>query len=592
MINNDKISPIWLSKSCKSYKIILLCGAAITATPTAFAQQLQSEFSQDFPGSNNSQGFSESNGDQDIVTDENITNVTSRTRSRREADFSPFIEVTQVAFTEFTDGSSDVLTYSSLAVGADASIQSRRAQGQINVRYERLFGYDSGFQDQDFVNGIARGNYRVNRELSIEAGGVGTRSGLDSRGPTSFNQLGNQDNISQVYSAYAGPTVISNINGVDFNAQYLVGYSRVENGSTGPLTGGGAPIDFFSDSFSQTANISLGQEAGRALPIGWSLSAGFSQEDGNQLDQRFSDIFVRGDVTIPLSSSFFAVGGIGYEDIQVSERDALRDAAGNPIADADGRLITDEGSPRLVTLAEDGIIWDAGVLWRPSRRTSVEARYGRRFGSETFTGSVSYQPSDKTSFNVSVFDRVSGFGSLLNDNLQSIETEFNSFRNPLSGDIGGCAFSRNGGSCFNGALQTAASSNFRNRGVTATLSTRLGGWNAGIGGGYSRRLFFASDLGAQALLNDTVDQNYFATAFFGRSIGNSSNIETNIFYNLNDSGIAGAGNVSTYGFNAAYFRRIASGLSATATVGVDVIDQDDFDDSVSASALLGLRYNF
>ncbi len=551
--------------------------------PSAFAQQLQSEFSQDFTGSNNL---------QNIESDDNVTSTDSRTPSRTRAQFTPFVEVTQVAFTDFNDGSSDVLTYSSVAVGADASIETRRAQGQINVRYERLFGYDDGIQDQDFVTGLARGNYRVTRELSIEAGGIATRSGIDSRGSTAFNQVGNQDNVTQVYSAYAGPTVSTNINGVDFNAQYLVGYTRSESGDTGALAGGGTPIDFFSESFSQSANLSLGQQPGRALPIGWALGAGFTQEDGNQLDQRYRDIYVRGDVTVPLSPTLFAVGGIGYEDVQVSERDALRDGAGNPIIDANGRLETDEGSPRLVTLEEDGIIWDAGVLWRPSRRTSVEARYGRRYGSDTYTGSLSYQPNDRTSFNVSAFDSVSGFGSLINDNLQSIGTQFDSFRNPLSGNIGGCAFSRDGSSCFNGALQTAASANFRSRGVNATLSTRLGGWNAGVGGGYNRRRFFASDVGAQALLNGAVDENYFATAFLGRSLGRSSNIETNIYYNLNDSGIAGAGNVSTYGFNAAYFRQIIAGLSATAAVGVDAIEQSDFDDSVTASALLGLRYSF
>ncbi len=583
MKNKNQISQKWLGKSCKNYKIILLCGASMMITPSAFAQQLQSEFSQDFTGADSF---------QDVSSDDTVTGNDSNTSSRRRAEFTPYIEVTQVAFTDFSDGSSDVLTYSSVAVGADASIETRRAQGQINVRYERLFGYDSGLQDQDFVTGLARGNYRVTRELSIEAGGIATRSGLDSRGPTAFNQVGNQDNVTQVYSAYAGPTVSTNISGVDFNAQYLVGYTRVESGDTGILAGGGAPIDFFSESFSQSANLNFGQQPGRALPFGWAIGAGFNQEDGDQLDQRFRDIFVRADVTVPLSSTLFAVGGIGYEDVEVSERDALRDAAGVPIADDSGRLITDEGSPRLVTLEEDGIIWDAGVLWRPSRRTSVEARFGRRFGSDTYTGSLSYQPNDRTSFNVSAFDSVSGFGSLINDNLQSIGTQFDSFRNPLSGNIGGCAFSRDGSSCFNGALQTAASANFRSRGITGTLSTRIGGWDAGIGGGYNRRRFFASDLGAQALLNGAVDENYFATAFLGRSLGSSSSIETNFYYNLNDSGIAGAGNVTTYGFNAAYFRQIIAGLSATAAVGVDAFEQDDFDDSVTASALLGLRYSF
>jgi len=578
MNNHKKVS-----ESCKNYKILLLAGvASFAVSPNAFAQQLQSELSQDFTQSSTFQDDQVTAGDDD--SDE-------RGSRRTRTEFSPFIEVTQVAFTDFEDGVSDVLTYTTIAVGADASIQTRRAQGQINIRYERLFGYDSGLEDQDFVTGLARGNYRLTRELSIEAGGIASRTGLDSRGPTAFNQVGNQDNVTQVYSAYAGPTVSTKVGEVDFNAQYLVGYTRVESGSTGLLPATVIPIDFFSESISQNANLSVGQQPGGFLPIGWALGAGFSQEDGDQLDQRFTDIFVRADVTVPVSSSLALVGGIGYEDVEVSERDALTDGLGNPIVDSDGRLVTDEDSPRLVTLEEDGLIWDAGVLWRPSRRTSVEARYGRRFGSETFTGTVSYQPNDRTSLGISVFDSVSGFGSLVNDNLQSIGTQFDSFRNPLSGNIGGCAFSRDGSSCFNGALQTASSANFRTRGVTGTLSTRFAGFDTGIGLGYNRRSFFASADGAQAFLNGSVDENYFATVFIGKDIDRRSRFESNVFVNFNDSGLAG-GNVTTYGFNAAYFRQIVAGLSATAAVGLDGFEQENFDSALTASALLGLRYNF
>lgn len=584
-MKNQKLkNPKLLETSAKAYKMLLLAGVgSIVTSPSVFAQQLESEFSQDFIQADQVLG---------VESDDSVNSGNDGGFQRVRTEFTPFIEVTQVAFSDLSDGSNDVLTYTSVAVGADASIQTRRAQGQINIRYERLFGYDSGLEDQDFVTGLARGNYRLTRELSLEAGAIGTRSGLDSRGPTAFNQVGNQDNVTQVYSVYAGPTVSANVGAIDVNAQYLAGYTRVESGSTGLLAGGVQPVDFFSESISQSANLSFGQQPGVSLPFGWALGAGFSQEDGDQLDQRFRDIFVRGDVTVPISQTLFAVGGIGYEDVNVSERDALRDGAGNPIADENGRLITDSGSPRLVTLEEDGLIWDAGVLWRPSRRTSVEARYGRRFGSETITGSASYQPSDRTSVAISAFDTVSGFGSLLNDNLQSIGTSFDSFRNPLSGNIGGCAFSRDGSSCFNGALQTASSANFRTRGVTGTLSTRAGGWDVGLGGGYSRRSFFASELGAQAILAGTADENYFATLFVGTELGRNARFESNVFYNLNDSGIAGAGNVTTYGFNAAYFRQIISGLSATAAVGVDAFEQQDIDTSVTASALLGLRYSF
>jgi hypothetical protein len=98
------------------------------------------------------------------------------------------------------------------------------------------------------------------------------------------------------------------------------------------------------------------------------------------------------------------VGGIGYEDVSVSERDAVRDIDGNPVVGADGRLVTDSASPRLLSFDTDGLIWDAGVLWRPSRRTSLEARVGRRFGSTTYIGNLNYQPNSRTVFTISAFD--------------------------------------------------------------------------------------------------------------------------------------------------------------------------------------------
>ena len=43
----------------------------------------------------------------------------------------------------------DVLTYSTVAAGVDASIATRRAEAQVSLRYERLIGYDNGVEDQD-----------------------------------------------------------------------------------------------------------------------------------------------------------------------------------------------------------------------------------------------------------------------------------------------------------------------------------------------------------------------------------------------------------------------------------------------------------
>jgi len=46
------------------------------------------------------------------------------------------------------------------------------------------------------------------------------------------------------------------------------------------------------------------------------------------------------------------------------------------------------------------------------------------------------------------------------------------------------------------------------------------------------------------------------------------------------------------GVNAAYYRQIFRGLSASAALGLDSFRQEDFDSELTGSALVGLRYSF
>jgi hypothetical protein len=176
--------------------------------------------------------------------------------------------------------------------------------------------------------------------------------------------------------------------------------------------------------------------------------------------------------------------------------------------------------------------------------------------------------------------------------LANLPTQFRNARNPLSGDIGSCSFATSGGYCFNDALQTASSAAFRARGVTAAISTKLDGWDTGLAVGYSRRKFIASSLGAQAVLSNVADQNYFAAASMGRDLDQQSRIETNVYASYFDPGFANASDVLAVGTNAAYYRQIFRGLSASAAVGLDSYRQKDFDSELTASALFGLRYSF
>src|SRR3546814_14307839 len=78
--------------------------------------------------------------------------------------------------------------------------------------------------------------------------------------------------------------------------------------------------------------------------------------------------------------------GVGYEELKTSQKDPLLDADGNPVVDDDGRFVADPASPQRITYRTDGIYWDAGVVWRPSPRTQLEAHVGRRYDSWVYFG--------------------------------------------------------------------------------------------------------------------------------------------------------------------------------------------------------------
>ncbi|MEO1044785.1 MAG: hypothetical protein AAFX04_05030 [Pseudomonadota bacterium] len=527
-------------------------------------------------------------GDDLTLGDDNVT--TSERRS--QAQITPYIEVGQVLLADLNND--DVLTYSVIAAGVDAVASGPRAAGQISVRYERRIDWDDDLGDQDVLSGIARGAVQVVPNfLSLEAGGIATRSRIDLRGAQPTNLVGDADNVTQVYSIFAGPSITTNIDTLFLNANYRFGYTSIESDTDIAIAPGQPQLDIFDESTSHFANATIGQAPRTTdLPFGWALSAGYRREDTTQLDQRFEDLFLRGDLTVPVSPTLALVGGVGYENVEVSERDALRDDEGNPLVGNDGRLITDPDSPRLLSFEADGLIWDVGVLWRPSSRTSLEARYGRRFGGETYFGNFSWQASSRTLVSVNVFDTVAGFGSRLVDNVALLPTEFTSFRNPLTGDLNGCVIGGDDNLCFNDALQSAASSVFRLRGVNAIVSTEINNWQTGLALGYNRRRFLNSNAGVLADIAGGVDENYFANFFASTQIDQASAFNANVYANYFDSAFIDGGNAFAVGANAAYLRNLTRRLRATAALGLDNFDVDGVENQLIGSALVGLRYSF
>lgn len=510
-------------------------------------------------------------------------------------DVTPYIEADQVVTSEIEPGS-DTVTYTSVAAGVDVSATGHYSAASASVRYERHFGESGGFRDSDTISGIARASLAiVPHAVTIEAGGLASRDRVDSAGGTFGGAFANADSAtSRIYSAYIGPSVETQAGDLQIEGHYRFGYTKVKEPTAVVVgTTGVVPVDLADQSTTHNAQARIGFRPFTLLPIGAGLGGMWVEQDVSNLDQRVRDRNVRGDVTVPVSPSLALVGGAGYEDVEVSSRDAKRDAAGNPIIGSDGRYVTDHSAPRRIAYQTDGLIFDAGVMWRPSKRTSLEAYVGRRYDSTTYYGDFSYKPNSRESVNVSVYDGITSFGGLITDQLSGLPAEFTAVRNALTGDVGGCVASLQGGSCLGGSLGSLASAAFRSRGVSATYSVALGRTTAGLGVGYDRRKFIAAPGTVIASANGVVDETWWASVYATTKLDARSSVSGSASADWFNSGFAGSGGMAVgYTASLAYYRRIIAGLSGTAALGLDGIRQDRLPDIMSASALLGLRYEY
>ncbi len=565
----------------------LLAASAILALAAAHPAQAQSIA---YGGASGMSGGSEG---EDSAAPDGDADGGQRARREPHVQVSPYIEVAQVALMQISPGS-DVVTYSVAAAGVDASFNGRNNQGAVSLRYERSFGWNGSTQDSDRISGIARFSAAVvPNALTLEAGALAARTQVDGNGSSVLEPLGSRGTSTQVYSVYAGPSIRTQAGDVQIEGHYRAGYTRLEAPDAIAPVPGQVPVDLFDEAVVHNAAIHAGTRAGEVLPIGIGAGVGYNREDISNLDQRIEDFHARGDVTVPVTADLALVGGVGWEKVEVSSRDAVIDAGtGLPVVGSDGRLVTNSSAPRQIAFESEGLIWDAGVMWRPSRRTALEAHVGRRYGSTTYYGSFAYAPDANSSFNVSVYDGISGFGGQLNSALAGLPTTFQAARNPLTGEIGGCVVSTEGGGCVAGALGSVRSAAFRSRGVMASYGTSMGHISTGFGLGYDRRTFIGAPGTVLALANGVVDENYWVSAYLNAELDRNSSLATNFYSSWYRPGGVLTGDSSVIGASTAYRRNITTNLSATAALGVNGLQHDDLEDQWSASALVGVRYSF
>ena len=514
--------------------------------------------------------------------------------SRRSRYVQPYVELNQVITHDLTND--DTLTYTALAAGIDAGVQTARADAQVSYRYERRFDWDDDVADQDIHTGLARGSIRLTPALSLEAGGLATRTRSDIRGDAPGNFAGNVDNVTQLYSLYAGPTFGTRAGPLDVSGAYRFGYTKVEApGFTGvdPLL---PALDNYNDSTSHLVTASVGVPANRIAPVGVTLSGAYEREDAAQLDQSYEGYYGRGDAVLPVSPTVALRGGVGYEKIEVKQRDALV-RGGQVVTDGNGRFVTDPNSPARIAYDTDGLIYDAGVIWRPSPRLELQANAGYRYGGETYFGSLNWAMSKSMGLQVVVYDGIETFGRQLRDGVAALPTSFNSQIDPFDQQFSGCVFGaqpgRAGGvgGCLNDVFQSIQTASYRARGVDGVLSFQRGRNAMGVGAGYANRKLFAPRNAPGIVYAGVEDQSAYGQLFWSRQLSRVSAVDANVFVNWYAGGLPGSTDVYGYGANASYAHSFGR-LGTLASIGVYGFDDELVRPQWSAQALLGARYSF
>ena len=510
------------------------------------------------------------------------------------AEISPYLEVHQVLSADF-NGSGDSLTYTSVSAGVDGRVSTRRVEAQVSYRYEHRIAWEHDVADDDVHTGLAQARAElVPNMLAIQAGALATRARLGGSGSfIGFDTAGNGD-LVDLYSVYAGPDFSTHAGPFDLAASYRLGYVKVDDHSRAglPLPSGTLLPDRYDSSTNHTANFSIGMGP-ETLPVGWTVSGGYAREDVSRLDQTYEGRFIRGDIIFPVSPSFAVTGGVGYEKIDSSQQDFLRNPNGTPILTPGGNLIADPSKPRLLSYDQSGVIWDAGVIWRPSRRTEVQARVGRRYGDKIFTGSFEHKINSAYAITGSIYDAVDSFGRIIVGNLAKMPTKFRVNQDLLSdriGGIGGCVFGADPGQgvCFNDAVNALTNRTFRHRGATILFSGGRGPWSVGLGASYAQRKYSQPSFVSATSLDRIKDESFALTATLGRELSRTSGFSLDGYADWSDTSLLG----STFGagVGAGYHQSLFyDRLQAQAAIGLFTAESGGEDFS-GAQLLAGFRY--
>jgi len=398
-----------------------------------------------------------------------------------ETTFEPFVEARLVG--RMNEFDTDNFRYwGEGSAGFLSRFDSQRVDGSIRYRLIRRLPIGENVSDRTRHQGSGSVSTELVRDyLYLSADGnasviTPTFGGLFD---PDTDEPGNQ----QAFGAGVQPTFRHVFNNrIAVSGTYRYSLFEVEGGSEPLRIGqpfslargfGGA-----SDTRSQSASASIGNSR-RSDRVRVRLLGNYQRDRIEQLDEHYRNLrgVVDGDLAVTRFLSL--LGSYGYEDISDVQDSVLVDPlTGLPVTSPEGLLQRDPANPRTVNFEYKGPTYDAGVRLTPSRRTTLVARVGKRYGDFSAYGSFQQVLRSDLVFTAGYNDQLNTFGRLyttfFNDPVTGQIVPVGSFRGggrrtPIGTSTCAYGFDRETGACLFNLTRIASGAVFRDRTAFATL---------------------------------------------------------------------------------------------------------------------------
>ncbi len=273
------------------------------------------------------------------------------------------------------------------------------------------------------------------------------------------------------------------------------------------------------------------------------------------------------------------------------------------VVDGNGQFVPDPSGLRDTLFADSGLVWNAGFVYAPSLRTTLELRAGQRFGDVVVTGQLLHRLTPSITIYGRITDGIENFGTILTRIIDGVPVSFaQGAGGGFLAQLGGCVIGPDPTDptlCIDGQTQSLATGVFRSRIGTIGIRADRGraAWNINLTHNVREYLDEGASLapGAPVIdptLADRFDITTRLDAQYSYVLRPGERLFVGGLVARADLALSRLRNEWFVGANVRYERRLSERLVALGTGTIVRRFGEDRSDRLESLVSAGLRYTF